>query len=137
MAKPVNPFNQLANSVAMREGALREQTPNILNMSGTLQDIGAQTGAPGNIQAGEIPSVMGLASQQAYVNTASQARETAAKRQAKQLPAYVSSYRNYLKWRYPSRYGGKKTGNYTTDYTQSGADIADIADPFAPPGFNQ
>ena len=131
------PFTRFANAVASRESALRESTPNVLNMTGSLQDIAAKTGSPGGpIQASEIPSVAGLASQQAYINTSSLARQASTKEQVKQMPAYVSSYRNYLMWRYPSRYGKKSSGtNYSTDFTQSGADIADIADPFAPPGF--
>jgi hypothetical protein len=58
------------------------------------------------------------------------------------LPGYVTNYRNYLRWRYPSRYGIKKgtTGsstNYTTDFKQSGADIADLGDPYEPKAFGK
>lgn len=134
MADP--PFTRFANAVAARETALRESTPDVLNMGPSLQSIAAQTGAPGAINANEIPSVAGLANQQAYINTSSLARQANTAEQVKQMPGYVSSYRAYLKWRYPSRYGKKSSGtNYSTDYTQSGADVADIADPFAPPGF--
>ena len=58
------------------------------------------------------------------------------------LPGYVTNYRNYLRWRYPSRYGIKKTkasssANYTTDFQQSGSDIADLADPYEPKAYGK
>lgn len=131
-----NPFKDYAASIAARETALREQTPLRLNMAAELQGIGEQTGAPGKIEASEIPSVMGLASQQAYIDTSSKAREATANRMTKDLPKYVSAYRNYLKWRYPTRYGGKSGGtSYSTNYSTGGMNIPDLTDPMAPPGF--
>lgn len=130
-----SPFTRYANAIAMREGALRTDVPAVLNMTGTLSDIASKTGAPGALEGNEIPAVANLANRKSYLDATSRTREESSQRAIKQLPKYVSSYRNYLKWRYPSRYGGKTGTNYTTDFTQSGADIADIKDPFAPPTF--
>ena len=108
------PFTRFANAVVARESALRGNAANTLNMTGSLQDIAAQTGAPGQINPSEIPSVAGLASQQAYINTTSKAREANTKEKVRQMPSYISGYRSYLKWRYPNRYGGGSKTNYAT-----------------------
>jgi hypothetical protein len=108
------PFTRFANAVAQRENALRGNAANTLNMTGSLQDIAAQTGAPGAIQASEIPAVAGLASQQAYVNSASRSREATTKEKVRQMPSYISGYKSYLKWRYPTRYGGGSGNDYST-----------------------
>jgi hypothetical protein len=131
-----NPFARYANSVAMRESELRTNAANALNMDSSLQDIGQRVG--GTINAADIPSVAGLANTQANVSASSNLRATNSANVVKSLPAYVDSYRNYLRWRYPSRYGNKKTSsnsNYTTDFQQAGGDIADISDPYAPPEY--
>ena len=130
------PFGAYADAVAMRELGLRQDTTNALNMTGALKDIAAQTGMGGTINPSEIPSVAGLASQQANIKSTSMNRANRTNNAIDSLPGYVSSYRNYLRWRYPSRYGTKKdtssTSNYTNDFQQSGADIADLGDPYAP-----
>lgn len=130
-----NAFARYANSVAMREGALQADTANALNMTSSLQSIGERVGMQGTINPTDIPSVAGLANTQATVTASSKLRSKNTATSAKNLPAYVDSYRNYLRWRYPSRYGGKTGGNYTTDYQQAGGDIGDLNEPFAPPGF--
>jgi hypothetical protein len=123
----------------MRELGLRQDTTNTLNMTSSLQDIATKTGMQGTINPSDIPSVAGLASQQAYIDTTSTNRASRANAAIDSLPGYVSSYRNYLRWRYPSRYGIKKgtdsSPNYTTDFQYSGADIEDIADPYQPKPF--
>jgi hypothetical protein len=134
------PFGDYANAVAMRELGLRQDTTNALNMTGALQDIATKTGMQGTINPSDIPSVAGLANQQASIKSISMNRAENTDRAIDALPSYVKSYSNYLRWRYPSRYGIKKgtTGsslNYTTDFQQSGADIADLADPYEPKPF--
>ena len=109
-------------------------------MTGALQDIATKTGMQGTINPSDIPSVAGLANQQASIKSISMNRAENTDRAIDALPSYVKSYSNYLRWRYPSRYGIKKgtTGsslNYTTDFQQSGADIADLADPYEPKPF--
>ena len=128
-----NAFARYANSVAMREAALQGDVTNTLNMDSSLQNIAARTGMQGTINPSDIPSVAGLANTQAYVTGSSKLRSTNTTATVKGLPGYVKSYRNYLRWRYPSRYGGGTGTNYTTDFTQSGYDPADIKDPYAPP----
>jgi len=132
-----NPFYSYANDVAMREQALQSNAVNGLNMGSSLQNIANQVGMQGSINPSDIPSVAGLANTQAGINTSSKLRTENSKNVVSNLPSYVTSYRNYLRWRYPSRYGPKKStgANYTTDFTTSGGDITDLADPFAPPGF--
>jgi type II secretory pathway pseudopilin PulG len=132
-----NPFARYANSVAMREQALQSNTSNALNMTNSLQDIASQTGMQGTINPADVPSVAGLANTQASIAASSNLRSKNTTEMVKGLPSYVKSYSNYLRWRYPSRYGGAKGTNYSTDFTQSGYDPADIADPFAPPGFGK
>lgn len=128
-----NPFSRYANSVAMREAQLQADSANALNMTNSLQDIGQRVG--GTINAADIPSVAGLANTQAYVTASSNLRSKKTTENVKGLPAYVESYRNYLRWRYPSRYGSKTSTSYTTDFQQGGADIPDLSDPYAPPGM--
>jgi hypothetical protein len=138
-----NPFYNYANDVAMREQALQTNAANGLNMGSSLQNIANQVGMQGTINPSDIPSVAGLANTQASINTSSKLRTENSKSVVSNLPSYVNSYRNYLRWRYPSRYGVKKgTGtststNYTTDFQQAGGDITDLNDPFAPPGFGK
>lgn len=134
------PFGDYADAVAMRELGLRQDTTNALNMTGSLQDIAAKTGMSGTINPSDIPSVAGLASQQAGIKSSSMNRANRTNDAIDALPSYVKSYSNYLRWRYPSRYGIKQgtTGsspNYTTDFKQSGADIADLGDPYEPKPF--
>jgi hypothetical protein len=133
------PFGDYANAVAMRELGLREDTTNALNMTSSLKDISAKTGMGGTINPSDIPSVAGLASQQAGIKSSSMNRANRTNEAIDALPGYVSSYRNYLRWRYPSRYGIKKgtdsSPSYTTDFQYSGADIEDIADPYQPKPF--
>ena len=136
------PFGQYADAIALRELGLREDTTNALNMTGSLQDIATKTGMQGTFSPSDIPSVAGLANQQASIKSTSMNRAERADDVIDSLPGYVNSYRNYLRWRYPSRYGIKKaktssSPNYTTDFQQSGADITDLADPFEPKGFGQ
>lgn len=140
MVVPKNrPFGAYADAVALREHSLRQNTTNTLNMTNSLQDIATRTGVQGTINPTDIPSVAGLANQQANIQSTSTNREGRSSDVVASLPGYVTSYRNYLRWRYPSRYGIKKdkdsSPNYTTDFKAAGGDIADLADPFAPPGF--
>jgi hypothetical protein len=121
----------------MREAELQGNTANTLNMNNSLQGIAERTGMQGTINPLEVPSVAGLANTQAYIAGSSKLRSADTTAKVKGLPGYVTSYRNYLRWRYPSRYGGGTGTNYTTDFTQSGADVADIADPFTPPTFGK
>ena len=141
--RSTRPFGQYADAVAMRELGLRQDTTNTLNMTNSLQDIAAKTGMQGTINPSDIPSVAGLANQQANIKTTSMNRAENANAVVDSLPGYVTNYRNYLRWRYPSRYGIKKTNsnsgssstNYTTDFQQSGADINDLPDPYEPKAF--
>ena len=130
------PFGAYADAVAMRELGLRQDTTNALNMTGSLQDIAAKTGMGGTINPSDIPSVAGLANQQAGIKSSSMNRANRTNDAIDALPSYIKSYSNYLRWRYPSRYGIKKDNssspNYTTDFRQSGADIADLGDPYEP-----
>ena len=136
------PFGDYADAVALRELGLRQDTTNALNMTGALKDIAARTGMQGTFNPSDIPSVAGLANQQASIKSTSMNRADQTDAVVDSLPAYVTNYRNYLRWRYPSRYGIKKTKtgsstNYTTDFQQSGVDIGDLADPYEPKGFGQ
>lgn len=132
-----NHFATYANSVAMREAALQSNSNNALNMRSSLQNIANQVGMQGTINPSDIPSVAGLANTQAGINASSKLRTENSKNVVGNLPSYVKSYRNYLRWRYPSRYGSKTSTNYTSDFIQSGYDPADINDPYAPPVFGK
>ena len=101
---------QLAQEVANREIAFRGQLPGQLNMTDSLATIGQQTGAPGAINPSEIPSVAALANLRASAQTASHDRESLIKTRRKQAGSYINAYNKYLKWRYPSVYGGGSSG---------------------------
>lgn len=106
-------YRRLAEQVATREAGFRENVGGITDMNTSLTQFSAQTGAPGTLDYGEIPSVAGLANFKAVAETASQQREDSVDRRRKQLPSYVSSYRKYLKWRYPTRYGDRGSQTYS------------------------
>lgn len=101
-----NQFSKYANAIAMRESGLRDQLSGLSNMSSSLGDVAASTGAPAAINPGEVPSISGLASMQAGMTDMSNIRAKEQGGIVKNLPKYVSAYRNYLQWRYPTRYGG-------------------------------
>lgn len=106
-----SPYTQYVNAIAMRESGLRNQASALSNMSSSLADVSAQTGASSPINASEVPSIAGLANMKAGVGELSTIREKQEKKQIKSLPKYVSAYRNYLQWRYPTRYGGGGGGS--------------------------
>lgn len=110
MAEKPNEFSKYADALAMREKEFRTEAPKIANMTSPLQNISQQTGALQNINPQEIASISGLANIQATAAGQSTAREKSGARLVKRMPAYVNSYRNYLKWRYPTRYGGGSGG---------------------------
>lgn len=126
-----NEFSKYANALAMREQEFRGGSANIANMAGPLQSIAAQTGAPSNIDPSEIASVAGLANIQAVANNQSSEREKAGKRTVKRMPSYVKAYKNYLQWRYPTRYGGS-SGYYGGG---SDFDVSPLPDLMPPTGY--
>ena len=129
-------FSEYANALAMREKEFRGTSPNIAAMSGPMASIEAQTGAPSTINPQEIAAISGLANLQAVANTQSTQRQKEGTRLAKRMPKYVKSYRNYLQWRYPARYGGGSSGGsgFTggSDFT-----IADLPPIEAPKGYGK
>lgn len=132
MATP-NPYNDLANSIAMREQGFRGNAENIAKMDTPLTAISAQTGAPSAINPNEIASIAGLANIKAVTQNQSTQREALGKTTASRMPKYVKAYRNYLKWRYPSQYGGGgSTGGVLSSYT-----VADLPDIAPVPGMNK
>ena len=88
------------------ESALRENIATLANINPALSQISQQTGGPADIPANEIPSIGALANMQAIGQSTSQARSNQANALINSLPQYTKGYRAYLKWRYPSRYGG-------------------------------
>lgn len=96
-------FNPMAEK---GEENLRNLAEKAANMTGQMGQIEQQTAAPAPINTAEIPAVAALANLQASVGRSSTSRETTAKELTARMPKYVSSYRNYLKWRYPNVYGG-------------------------------
>lgn len=115
-----DPYKNLANSIAMREQGFRGNAENVAKMDAPLSSIGAQTGAPSAINPNEIASIAGLANIKAVSQTQSTQREQLGQRTAKRMPQYVKAYRNYLKWRYPSQYGGGgSSGGVLGSYTVS------------------
>lgn len=126
-----NEFSKYANALAMREQQFRGGSPNIANMTSPLESIAAQTGAPSNIDPNEIASVAGLANIQAIANNQSLEREKASKRSVKRMPSYVKAYKNYLQWRYPTRYGG------SSGYYGGGSDfnVDPLPDLIPPAGY--
>lgn len=103
MAK--NPYTKYAEAVTSREQGLREGLKNVFNTVGETEDIGLATSAAGPINLYDVPAIAGLASMKAYVDTKSKAREEEARRKTSNLPDYIKSRQQYLRWRYPSRYG--------------------------------
>jgi hypothetical protein len=122
-------YRRLAEEVASREAAFRESAEGRANMGASLSQYGAQTGAPGTINAQEIPAVAALANYKAISQTASQERQDAMQERRKSLPSYVNAYRKYLKWRYPTRYGG---GGSSSGYSLPNYEIPDIPLPSLP-----
>lgn len=117
------PYDQYVNAIAMRESGLRNQAAGLSNMSSSLTDVAASTGAPAAINPAEVPSISGLASMKAGVGDLSTVRERKEKSQIRNLPKYVSAYRNYLQWRYPSRYGGGSGGGAPTSNPYGDYDV--------------
>jgi hypothetical protein len=115
-------FDKYVNAIAMRESAMRDQAAGLGNMSGSLQNVAAQTGAPSAINPAEVPSIAGLASLQAGATNLSTGREKEQVKTVKNLPKYMSAYKNYLQWRYPTRYGsgGGGLSNPYGDYDVPG-----------------
>lgn len=109
-----------------RETALQSDVERISNMGPTLQNIAAQTAAPEQFNAGEIPSVGYLANLKAGAQAASSLRKSEANRLINRLPSYTKGYRDYLKWRYPTRYGGKGSSNPYGGPTGATTDWASI-----------
>lgn len=130
------PYSRFLSSVAGNESALRGGVENIVNMSGGLQDIAARTGAD-QISSAGIPSIGGLANMKANVGTESKLRESNVARQVKGLPSYASGYRQYLMWRYPTRYGSGSSSAYTTDFGFSSPPIASLGSPSKPGSFEK
>jgi hypothetical protein len=106
-----NEFSKYANAIAMRESALQSQLAGLSNMSSSVQNVAASTGAPSAINPGEVPSVSGLASMQAGMTDISKIRAKQEGGVVRNLPKYVSAYNNYLRWRYPTRYGSGGSGS--------------------------
>lgn len=125
-------FQKYSDAIAMREQAFRDQLPGLMNISGMLQPgQGTPSSPPSAINPNDIPSVGALANMQAVSNTQSTARQTQGKAAVKRLPQYVDAYRGYLKWRYPTRYGGGTGGS--SGGVLSGYDVGPLGDPLAPP----
>lgn len=127
MAK--NPYAKYAEAVASREQGLRGGLKNVFNTVGEAEDIALATGAGGPINLYEVPAIAGLASMKAYVDTKSQAREEEARRKIGDLPDYVKSRQQYLRWRYPSRYG---MGGSSEDPYLTPTEISEIEIPGLP-----
>lgn len=121
-----NPFTKYANAIALRENAMQTNAANISNMSGALQDVAAQTGA-GTINPNEIPVLGAVSNQAGTIKAQSDLRIKQSKATSKRMPNYVSGYRSYLQWRYPTRYGGG--GNDTSTNSSYGYNIPALGDP--------
>jgi hypothetical protein len=122
-----NPFTKYANAIALRENAMQTNAANISNMSGALQDVAAQTG--GNvINQNEIPVLGAVSNQAGTIKAQSDLRIKQSKATSKRMPNYVSGYRSYLQWRYPTRYGGGD-GSGTSTNSSYGYNIPALGDP--------
>jgi hypothetical protein len=125
-------YKPFRDAVEAREQAFREQVPNVLNVSSLLQPgQGTPSSPPSAIDPNEIPSVGALANMKAISGTQSTARQDQNKSAIKRLPQYVDAYRSYLKWRYPTRYGGKGGGG--GGGMLGSYDVPGLGDPFTPP----
>lgn len=125
------PYQKYADAIAMREQGFRQQLPGLMNVSGMLQPgQGTPSSPPSAIDPNDIPSVGALANMQAISGTQSTAREAQGKAAVKRLPQYVDAYRNYLKWRYPTRYGSSTS---SSSPSISSYEVPGIPDPLAPP----
>jgi hypothetical protein len=123
-----NPFTKYANAIALRENAMQTNAANISNMSGALQDVAAQTGA-GTINPNEIPVLGAVSNQTGTIKAQSDLRIKQSKATSKRMPNYVSGYRSYLQWRYPTRYGGGGSGTGTSTNSSYGYNIPALGDP--------
>lgn len=107
-----NPYKEYANRIAEYEKAYRERAGALANMSTTAPTIQQQQQVANQINPDEIPAVRALANYQATGAEQSSLRQKAGSRTMKGMPKYVTGYRSYLKWRYPSRYGGGSGSSY-------------------------
>jgi hypothetical protein len=127
-------YKPFRDAVAAREETFREQAPNVLNVSSLLQpDQGTPSSPPSAINPNEIPSVGALANMKAVSGTESTARQEQNKTAVQALPKYVDAYRNYLKWRYPTRYGRKGGGGGGGGGSLTSYNVPGLGDPFTPP----
>ena len=127
-------FTKYANAIAMREAGLRDRAQGLSNMTLPVQSVAQQTGASSPINPDEVPSIAGLASMRAGVSSMSDIRQKQNVKQVKNLPKYTSAYRNYLQWRYPTRYGG---GSGSTQNPYGDYDVPQLPGITGLPGMPQ
>lgn len=106
------PDGPIRTDINQREAAFRADAERIANMAPSLQQIAASVGSDQGLNPGEIPTVGYLANMKATAKQASTNRTDRSNAAINNLPSYINSYRTYLKWRYPKRYGGG-SGDYS------------------------
>lgn len=97
--------NKMYAETLAAEKQARAKLENILNMQGPNEAISMATAGNPNVDIGSVPSVGSLANVRAVQETQSRLRTGQAKRSFRDLPRYARSYNQYLRWRYPTRYG--------------------------------
>ena len=96
----------IRTDINQREAAFRADAERLANMAPSLQQIAASVGSAQGINPGDVPTIGYLANLKATAQQSSTSRASQSNRAINNLPSYINSYRSYLKWRYPKRYGG-------------------------------
>lgn len=115
MADPINKktIENYQKQLALQKLAYAQQAANAANMSSYSSSIGLATGAGGPLNISNVPRVAGLANRQAVGETGANIGYEEASNRLKALPKFIEGQRQYLRWRYPTRYGIRKSNTAT------------------------
>ena len=112
MAEPINKasIEQYKKILAMNTLAAAQNAANAANMSSYSGEVGERTGAGGPLDISNVPMVAGLANRLAVSQSNAANTYKAGVNKLKGMGQYVEGQRQYMRWRYPSRYGISSSG---------------------------
>ena len=107
MADPINKaaLENFKKQLAMQTLAYAQNAANAANMSAYSGQVGEKTGAGGPLDISNVPMVAGLANRLAVGQTGAGVDYKAGVNRLTGMPQYIEGRRQYMRWRYPSRYG--------------------------------
>jgi hypothetical protein len=82
-------------------------------MKGYSSEVGAATGAGGPLDISNVPMVAGLSNRYSGIGNALGLQYKSNVQKLQGMGQYISGQRQYMRWRYPSRYGISRSGRQT------------------------